>query len=372
MEKKTKWLAILAIFLLLSSIVAAEIVLWLYLSTKVKLIIPHDILVEPMTWDWGELRLWEFKDTTNSTQKVTFMSYSAKPLTLSATVDLFSVAPTWFKPLHYSLDWTAEGYEIQPLEILETNFTLTVNVPLVREYMINHQIMEADIIFDIIVSADYVVIRYDLTIETTLNGTTDPTPGTYTYPEGKPVDVTAIPDLGYCFDYWDLDGTIYTVNPISVTMDADHYLIAYFVETPPRVYVDPEHNSFAIGETFTITVFVADVENLYAIDILLGWDTSILSYVSHTPKVPVDIHPDGLLHTGMMLADIVNETAGTYELSYASIGTDPFTGSGKAFEITFEVVGTGSCILEIIDSKLSDSFGDPIDHVIINGYFDNS
>jgi len=71
-----------------------------------------------------------------------------------------------------------------------------------------------------------------LMITVTAGGTTDPSPGTYTYPAGTIVEVTAIPDAGYGFDHWVLDGSpVGSVNPISFTMNRDLSLEAVFAET---------------------------------------------------------------------------------------------------------------------------------------------
>jgi parallel beta-helix repeat protein len=46
---------------------------------------------------------------------------------------------------------------------------------------------------------------YSLTITTTVGGTTDPVPGTYSYSANSSVQVTAIPNADYTFDHWELD-----------------------------------------------------------------------------------------------------------------------------------------------------------------------
>ncbi len=69
---------------------------------------------------------------------------------------------------------------------------------------------------------------YCLTISAGSGGTTVPTPGTYEYDEEPTVEVTAIADGGYSFDYWVLDGATKYDNPITVTMNSDHTLNAYF------------------------------------------------------------------------------------------------------------------------------------------------
>ena len=78
--------------------------------------------------------------------------------------------------------------------------------------------------------------QYTLTIGTTTGGTTNPTPGSYTYIQGTSVTVTALPSTGYQFDHWVLDGANYTTNPITVTMNQNHTLTAYFTALPPPQY----------------------------------------------------------------------------------------------------------------------------------------
>jgi hypothetical protein len=77
-------------------------------------------------------------------------------------------------------------------------------------------------------------ITHNLTIEATPGGTTNPAPGTRSYPEGSTVTVTAIPGTGYMLDHWELDGTnVGAVNPITIIMDKDHTLRAIFSAMPP-------------------------------------------------------------------------------------------------------------------------------------------
>jgi len=68
-----------------------------------------------------------------------------------------------------------------------------------------------------------------------MGGTTNPAPGSYLYDENTLVDVLAIPDAGYRFLNWDLDGLVIADNPITVLMDTDHTLIALFegIPVPP-------------------------------------------------------------------------------------------------------------------------------------------
>jgi len=107
-------------------------------------------------------------------------------------------------------------------------------------------------------------VNYQLQISTTTGGTTSPAPGTYTYPENTQITVTAIPETGYQFDYWLINGTLTnTDNPITITMEANYHLTAYFrtiqtysltIETtsggttspPPGIYTYPEGTEVSI------------------------------------------------------------------------------------------------------------------------------
>lgn len=69
---------------------------------------------------------------------------------------------------------------------------------------------------------------HTLTISVSAGGTTVPVPGTYTYGDGMSVTVTASASSNYAFSFWDLDGETKFGNPITVTMNSDHTLKAYF------------------------------------------------------------------------------------------------------------------------------------------------
>ena len=87
---------------------------------------------------------------------------------------------------------------------------------------------------DICLDAIYVYYPYEfdfkkLTISAGSHGTTSPKPGEYKYyPVGFVGGVWGRPYSGYSFDYWVLDGATKSGNPITVTMDSDHNLKAYF------------------------------------------------------------------------------------------------------------------------------------------------
>jgi len=78
-------------------------------------------------------------------------------------------------------------------------------------------------------SLDLNFIVKSIYISTSSGGTTDPAPGTHTYSYGESVAVTATAYSGYHFVWWWLDGGLKSGNQITVTMDSDHTLYAYFL-----------------------------------------------------------------------------------------------------------------------------------------------
>jgi len=112
-----------------------------------------------------------------------------------------------------------------------------------------------------IITVGHPPICFNLTIASTEDGTTDSLPGTYNYTAGSLVNVTAIPSSGYSFDYWLLDGEERTENPITVTMDANHTLEAFFVDDiSPEISVpvqEPPENVTAY-QNVTVTVSVTE------------------------------------------------------------------------------------------------------------------
>mgnify|MGYP001130458276 CR=1 FL=1 len=97
---------------------------------------------------------------------------------------------------------------------------------------------------------------YVLTITTTVGGTTDPAPGTYSYTANSTVQVVAIPEANYLFDHRELDDVnVGSANPYSVLMDKDHRLKAVFSPIPPPLSasISPLSASINVGESLTFT-----------------------------------------------------------------------------------------------------------------------
>jgi parallel beta-helix repeat protein len=101
---------------------------------------------------------------------------------------------------------------------------------------------------------------YTLTITTTVGGTTNSAPGTYSYTANSLVQVTAIPSTRYLFDHWELDSVnIGSANPYTVLMDKNHTLKAFFSPIPPPLSasINPLSASILAGQSVTFTSTVS-------------------------------------------------------------------------------------------------------------------
>ncbi len=113
------------------------------------------------------------------------------------------------------------------------------------------------------------------------------------------------------------------------------------------------------GGTLTVTVTIANVQNLFGLDLSLLWNPSVLS-LSNAVLNLGDSHSNFVLHgtrinydsNNLSSGDIyVNETklSGSYLLVAQSIGhtTQSFTGSGTIVTMTFNVISAGSAGLTL-------------------------
>ena len=134
-----------------------------------------------------------------------------------------------------------------------------------------------------------------------------------------------------------------------------------------RVVPETSYHGFPSGE-FTVAVVVEDVGQLYALQIDMSWNATLLDCVSHVVTAPVETHSNGILHASILiLKDDVDPALGTYEMAVSSIyPAASFNGSGTVFEITFEAKTTGTCVLQI-SSILVDYNSTSIEHNVADG-----
>lgn len=154
----------------------------------------------------------------------------------------------------------------------------------------------------------------------------------------------------------------------------------------PVVFIDPLNVTANPGETFTIAMTIFNLSNnhhlaseqwapgdplppadsrfnyslgnLYALDIQFSWDPTLLDYVSHTVKIPVEEYADGVLHEPIFdFMDYVNNVDGTYWLAKSSsipaVAFNAPNANVTVFEMTFNVKKIGKGVFNITTSKLA-------------------
>ncbi len=145
------------------------------------------------------------------------------------------------------------------------------------------------------------------------------------------------------------------------------------------VEVNPSTTPLAnVSTEFAINITVMDVQNLYAVEVTLNWNSSVLALVN------VDVRlgqPDGVLYEQLLIPPNSNVTQpGSYSLAATSEKpAPPFNGSGTIVKLTFEVLTSTNSSLDL-ESQLYDYIPPnrdppislPIDHTTIGGLFGTS
>ena len=146
---------------------------------------------------------------------------------------------------------------------------------------------------------------------------------------------------------------------------------------------DPLQSNVTVGQTFVVNMYLQDVVNLYAVDIHLGFDPSILEVQDANPSIPgVQIQPlDSLLVPGFVIKqkacnapdpnDSDCKDGGLAWYAAAQLNpSPPATGSGPLAAITFKAVKAGVSPLAISYQQLSDSTGATIPSTHLDGTVD--
>lgn len=100
-----------------------------------------------------------------------------------------------------------------------------------------------------------------LAISTTSGGTTDPSLGIHTFLNGTYATVTALPDMGYSFSHWQLEGEDKVDNPMVILLTANDTLEAFFVDDIAPSIGEPVQDpseDVAPNQTVAVTVEVID------------------------------------------------------------------------------------------------------------------
>jgi hypothetical protein len=136
-----------------------------------------------------------------------------------------------------------------------------------------------------------------------------------------------------------------------------------------RVFLDPQTQTVdAIGNSFTINVRIADVSNLYGYDFKLFYDSTVMNGTKALKGSFLESSGTTIFLV-RNLTDHYDSTQGFLWITCSLMGpSSGSSGSGVLATIQFNsVAATGSTLLHLQDSALSDNTGSPIPHDVANG-----
>jgi len=163
-------------------------------------------------------------------------------------------------------------------------------------------------------------------------------------------------------------------------------LITAFGISIPRVHaamttvlIDPSaiiDETMVPGKNFTVTVRIADVENLFAYELKVYYNNTILNATKAARPAGQFLEPSDPANQFIPKWEVKNNfnaTHGRIWLSFTLLSPETArTGSGALVEITYNVIGVGFTPIELADTKLASDLGMPIVHEDSNSLFSNA
>jgi len=136
------------------------------------------------------------------------------------------------------------------------------------------------------------------------------------------------------------------------------------------VYVDPEKNSAGVGANFVVDIKIADVVDLYALELRLGWNSTVLNV---TEWQEGDFLSQGGVRNTFPGCKVYNDM-GYLLFSNVLLGVGTGTdGSGTLVSIKFIVKSVGESTLDLYGVGMANSFIKPItDFLVEDGSFTES
>jgi hypothetical protein len=143
------------------------------------------------------------------------------------------------------------------------------------------------------------------------------------------------------------NGKTLSVKPLSILILP--MLLLLLVSLPVRasdalIYVEPQYNYYGVGESFTVEVKVDNMQSLYAWQVLLTFNSSVLNVLDA-------VYASDHVFSGLeyvCVNPVIDNVLGYVLHGACLLGpSDGVNGSGGLFETTFSVVGPGESTLKI-------------------------
>jgi hypothetical protein len=137
-------------------------------------------------------------------------------------------------------------------------------------------------------------------------------------------------------------------------------------ESLPKIYVDPPENTANQGDTLVINVRIENARDVWVFQFYLAWKTGLLEA---TEVVEGDFPGRGGVRKTSFIHKVYNDrgylTVSTTLVGEPREGED---GSGTLATITFSIKDAGLTGLHLYDVGLADSFLEPIEYTVEDGY----
>ena len=173
------------------------------------------------------------------------------------------------------------------------------------------------------------------------------------------------PDANITIELYSTDLAAYGGNPIPHTKEHGTVILHALPPVETILYVQPTVFRKSQGVSFTINVSVEDVTDLYAYDISLYYNTTLLDALSVAEGPFLKSVGD----TITILSE-VNDVEGRVRMVVSLLGAPSgANGSGTLFTIAFKssTEAIGPSPLSLQNTELSNYNAEPIDHAVIDG-----
>ena len=177
---------------------------------------------------------------------------------------------------------------------------------------------------------------YNLTIGSTVGGTTNPQSGVYRHFQGQKIPVTAIASVGYSFDHWQVDGAnIQASNPVNITIDQNHDLHAIFTMTHYSATVRARCNAEGADVGVSITVDGLPTEHTTPCELMC----TIGNHTFSAPTHDMNGHLFKQWSTGETSTALAVNSGGIYtayyDVKYSLLLTSTFGGTTNPVPATY-------------------------------------
>ena len=147
-----------------------------------------------------------------------------------------------------------------------------------------------------------------LIVNATTGGTTNPAPEVYLYDTGSIVTVTAVPNEGYEFTYWTVNGEVSYENPLTVTLDMNTTITAHFQALTYLFFenwssINPSYWESSVTHVLDTADYVSEPSSLTN---LPDWEIAQLCQHENTINLP-----EGRIDTFLKIDTIESEYRST-------------------------------------------------------------